>query len=203
VRQLLRSVFGIGEKLAMSREDEILPQGRLRVMQIIAGALFLGVVTFLAIVLIIVSGQPNGAGIAPAGSVPIISIVAVLLLIVQVPLAFHVPAFLTRSALRRIAAGTWQLPPGANAASFQTDTSKLLAVRQTSMIIGLALLEGVSFFGCIAYLMEAQPFALGVVVLAVMLMLVNSPTEGRVRAWLERQADQLAELREQRDVAAE
>lgn len=187
----------------MSLEDDILPPGSLRTMQIIAGALLLGVVAFLAIVLIIVLGRPNGAGIAPAGNMLVLSIVAVMFLVVQAPLAFLVPAFQTRAALRRIAAGTWQLPPGANAASFQTDTSKLLVVRQTSMIIGLALLEGIAFFGCIAYLMEAQPFVLVVVIVAAILMLLIFPTEGRVRAWLEQQSDRLVELRQQGDVAAE
>jgi hypothetical protein len=71
------------------------------------------------------------------------------------------------------------------------------------MMIGLALLEGAAFLGCIAYLLEARPLALGVVVVAITPMLVNFPTEARVRAWLERQADQLAELRQQGDVTAE
>lgn len=172
-------------------------------MQIIAAALLLGVVMFLAIVLIIVFSRPNGAGIAPAGDVPIVSVLAVSFLAIQAPLAFIIPGFQTRTALRRIASGTWQLPPGANAASFATDASKLLAVRQTSMIIGLALLEGTAFLGCIAYLVEKQPFALVVVLVAVTLMLVNFPTEGRVRAWLERQADQLAELHRQGGFEAE
>ena len=181
----------------MSGPDDILPQARLRVLQVIAGALLLGVVTFLVIDLIIVFTQTKGAGIAPAGDLPMISVVAVVLLAVDAPLAFLVPGFQTRAAVRQIAAGTWRPAPAACAEAFRTDSSKLLAVRQATLVVGLALLEGAAFFGCIAFLLEARPFALGVVLVAVLLMLVKFPTEGRVRAWLERQADRLAELRQQ------
>ncbi len=187
----------------MSSPVDNLPQPRLRVMQIISSALLLGVVTFLAIVLFLVLVQNNGAGMAPVGNVPIVSIVAVVLLIVQVPLAFLLPAFLTRSALRQIASGTWKSPASPDPSDFSTDASKLLAVKQTMTIIGLALLEGAAFLGCIAYLLEAQPFALAVVLVAVILMLVKFPTEGRVRSWLEHQADQLAEVRRQGDIPAD
>lgn len=187
----------------MSSPDDMLPPKRLRVMQIIAGALLLGVLTFLAIALFLVSGRPQGAAGGTADGLPVISVLAVMLLVVDAPLAFVVPSFLMRSAVRRIASGAWQAPPGSDPAAFASDAAKLLTVRQTALIIGLALLEGVAFFACIAYLLEAQPFVLAVVLVAVALMLVNFPTEGRVRAWLERQADLLAELRQQGDIPAE
>jgi hypothetical protein len=44
---------------------------------------------------------------------------------------------------------------------------------------------------------------LGVVVVAVALMLMIFPTEPRVRAWLEQQLDQMAELRQQGDIPAD
>ena len=188
----------------MSSPNDTLPRRHLQAMQIIASALLLGVVVFLAIALLIVWVRTNDHALARAGDLPLVSIMAVVLLAMEAPLAFIIPALVTRTAVRRIASGTWQLPPAADAAAFSSDASKLLAVRQTTMIVGLALLEGAAFFGCIAYLVEARPFALGVVLVAVLLMLVNFPTEGRVRAWLQRQADQLAELRQQgEDVAVE
>jgi hypothetical protein len=66
----------------------------------------------------------------------------------------------------------------------------------------LALLNSSAFFGCIAYLLEAQPLALAVVGVTVVLMLCKFPTQERVRAWLERQAEVLSELRQQQDSAA-
>jgi hypothetical protein len=69
-----------------------------------------------------------------------------------------------------------------------------MAVRQTTMLVGLAPLEGAAFFGCIAYLMEAQPLALVVPGIAMFLMLCRFPTRNRVRDWLVHQTDRLAEM---------
>jgi hypothetical protein len=64
------------------------------------------------------------------------------------------------------------------------------------MIVGLALLEGTAFLGILAYLIEAQPLALGVTGIAILCMLLKFPTRSRVQAWLERQTEQLTELRQ-------
>jgi hypothetical protein len=176
--------------------EEALTPLRLRVMQIIAGALLMGVLVFLGIVLFMVLVQNRGQGMAPPGPLPLVSLVALAMLAFSVPLAFVLTRNLTHVALRQIVAGTWQVPRGANPSHFATAGAKLMAVRQTTMLIGLAMLEGTAFCGCIAYLLEAQALALGVVGVAVCLMLVKFPTENRVRAWLERQADVLAEMRQ-------
>ncbi|HEX3871020.1 MAG TPA: hypothetical protein VHV77_11320, partial [Pirellulales bacterium] len=84
-----------------------------------------------------------------------------------------------------------------DATAFSTDASKLLAVRQVSTIISMALLEGSAFFGCAAYMLESQPWALGVVAAALLLMLVHFPTEGRLRTWLQWQTEELEEMRRQ------
>jgi len=174
--------------------DDTLLRQRLRVMQLIAAALILGVLFFLGIVLFQRGAEP------PAGGVGIISLVAVLLLATNAPLAQVLPAILTRSALRRIASGTWQAPPGA-AGGHDSDAAKLLTVQQTAMLIGLALLEGVAFLGCVAYLLEGEAVALAVVGVALFLMVLNFPTEGRLRAWLQAQEDRLAALRHEAEVS--
>jgi hypothetical protein len=176
---------------------EVLTPQRLRIMQIIAGMLLMGVVVFLAIVLFIVFVQHNGQGTAPAKALPVVSLVAGAMFAVCAPLAFIVPGIMTGSALRQIVSGTWPIPPGGNPSEFATAGRKLLAVRQTTMLVGLALLNGTAFLGCIAYLLEAQALALGVVAVTVVLMLCKFPTEGRVRAWLDRQGEALAALRQQ------
>ena len=113
----------------------------------------------------------------------------------QVPLTVVLPAALTRAAVRQIATGSWQ-PPAARPGSFATDIGKLLAVRLNTLIVAMALLEGAAFFACIAYLLEGQAVALVAVGVALALMLVRFPTEARVRAWLEQQAERLAQLRQ-------
>src|SRR5438552_10972105 len=51
--------------------DVGLTSERLRVMQIIAGALIAGVVIFLGVVLFAVHGQNNGRGLTPPGGFPV------------------------------------------------------------------------------------------------------------------------------------
>ena len=181
----------------MSDPDDDLLQRNLLVMKILAGALLSGVGIFLVIVLVIVHGRNNGAGLAPSGNLPIISIVAVLFFVLQGPLAFIVPGIMTGHGLRKIATGAWRTPPGADPSSFVTDNSKLVALRQSTLIVRLAILESAAFFGCIAYMLEGQVFVLSAVLVALFLMLASFPTFYRVRYWLELQANQLTQLRQE------
>jgi hypothetical protein len=176
-------------------------RGRIRVMQIIAAAMLVGVLFFLGFVLFQVHVQNRGPNQTPPGQLPWISLLAVAMLAIQAPLALALPTIQARTAVRQIGAGTWRPQPGRDPSAYASDAGKLMAVRQTSMIIALALLEGVAFLGCIAYLLEAQPLALAVVAVCVVLMLLNFPTRGRVEAWLERQTAALEEMRLRGEVA--
>ena len=64
------------------------------------------------------------------------------------------------------------------------------------MIVGLALLEGSAFMALLAYLLEGQTWVLGLAAGVLALMAVRFPTRASVLAWLERQADALAALRD-------
>src|SRR5689334_10255696 len=150
----------------MSMPDDFRPP-QLRTMQIIAGAILLGLGLLLAIVLFIVFGQRNGQAALPPMGLPVVSIILVALLVVNVSLSFLIPGLYTRAALKRIATGTWRPPNQAKASDYTTDTAKLLAVRQTALIMTLAFLEATAFFGCIAYLLEARQFALTIVLIIV------------------------------------
>jgi hypothetical protein len=172
---------------------------RVRTMQSIALALLMGVITLLGVAVFVVRVQTQGRGMSPKDT-PIVSLAALVMLLTDVPLSFVVPSAITRNALRQIAAGTWQPTPQA-ATAFPTDTAKLLAVRQTAMIVGMALLEGAGFLGGIAYLQEASLLALGVAFVAILFLALNFPTEGRVRFWLDQQLDALSNLRQQGDLA--
>jgi hypothetical protein len=119
------------------------------------------------------------------------------MLVSCVPLAFVLPDVLTRAALRKVATGTLPIPPRANPADYRSVPGQLLGVYQTSLIVGLALLEGTAFMGSIAFLLEAVPLAAGVTGLALLMMLLKFPTRRGVHDWLERQADRLAEIRQQ------
>src|SRR5579884_2621 len=92
--------------LSVDPDRDLVP-ARLRVMQIVAGALVVGVVVFLAIVLFMVQVQNGGRGLGPPGDLPIISLVFVAMSAVQVPLSFLLPLLMGRGHLKRIADGTW------------------------------------------------------------------------------------------------
>src|SRR5206468_1268858 len=100
-----------------------------------------------------------------------------------------------------LAAGTGQTPHATGPSALADVAGQFLAVEQVTMIVGMALLEGTGFMGCIAYLQEAQPLALGVVGVVVVLMFLKFPTAQRVRARLERMADQLTEMRWRQEAA--
>jgi hypothetical protein len=182
----------------MTDPNDPLPVGQLRTLQIIAVALLLGVLVFLGVVLFLVHVQNAGQGMMkPPPDFPLVSVLAVVLLVSNVPLSFILPAVTTRAALQRMAAGTWQPPAQAAARlALDTDALRLLFVLQTSLIIGLALLEGVALLGIMAYLLEAEPFVLGVVAVVIVVMLARFPTENRVRAWLDQQTQRLADIRQ-------
>ncbi len=177
----------------MNDADEMVIPQQLRLMQIIAAALLTGCIVFLAICLYLVSNN-QGQGMAGARDRFAVSLMAALMLAACAPLAFILPRFIMLAHLRRIAAGTWQAPRGAKPEQFATFPAKLMAVGLTTMLIGLAMLEGPVFLGCIAYLLEGQALALAVVGVGIFLMLVKFPTKNRVRDWLVRQTDRLAEF---------
>jgi hypothetical protein len=185
----------------MSEPDDLLPPQRLRTMQIIAGAMVMGVVIFLALAVFLV--QTNGQGKAPPPGLPLVSIIAAGFFILAASLAYFIPATQTRVLLRKIASGAWQPPPGPEPSDSTTDAATLLSVRQTTLILTLAPLEGAAFFCGIAYLLEAQAFVLGVAIVALVLMLLNFPTANRIGTWLEQQSNRLADLRQQADLVGE
>jgi hypothetical protein len=166
---------------------------RVSLMQIIAGAMIAGVVAFTLIAVVMVRGN-GGAGLAPPEDRPILTFLAIGLLCVNVPLSLVLPDTILRRTIHAIAAGALT-PKWANPEpDTRTPDDRLLAARQTGMIISLALLEGVGFLAGMAYLLEGQLYALGVVVVAVVLMAWHFPTQTGVQNWLERHRAVVREL---------
>ena len=171
----------------MSTGLDDIPQARLRVMQIIAAALMIGVITFLGVVLFLVYGQRNGQGLQPAADLPIVTLLAIAMFAINTPLAFILPNQLAKPALKQIAAAPEK--------EREYDIDKLLGVRQATMLVGLALIEGTAFCACIGFLLDADVGSLVVVGLCLLLMLVLFPTRNRVRNWLDKQAMAVQDIR--------
>jgi hypothetical protein len=179
----------------MNDSDQDVPPEQLRTMQIIAGALPLGLAFFLGAALITAGGHEE----RPAPQLPLLSVVAAAMLVGCVPLSIILPKIITRTALRQILDGTFKIPEGAASEQFSSTTAKLLSVRQTTMIVGMALLEGAGFMGCTAYIVEHQVQVLGVTGVAILAILIRFPTRGQVSAWLDQQAQTLADMQRARN----
>jgi hypothetical protein len=154
----------------------------LRNMQIIAGSLMAGVVMFLGVVTVLVFGQGQPAN--PNQQLPIVTIVAFVMLAADFAVALVMSRTMTSAGQQQIASN-----------DAQSDLQRLVGLRQTVMVITFALLEGPAFVGCVALLIERQPYVIFVPIFALTVMAVLFPTRNSVRNWLETQAQRVLELR--------
>ena len=159
-------------------------------MQIIAVALPLGVLMFFGVAVFIVYGGGNPRP-AAANGLPMVSIMAGIFLAITGSLSFVMPGIMTQAALKQIAAG-----------GEPYDATRLVVLKQTTMIVSMALLEGAAFFALVAFIIEHQPAVLAVPALALTGMLMRFPTENSVRNWIEQQERRVLELRQDRQSPA-
>jgi len=179
-----------------------------RATQIIMGSLIAGVTSFLLVVVFLVHfagfGAPAGAAGAPgqaaganpaatAQSIPILTYLAAGMGAILLPLSFVLPGYIAAQNLRSGATGP---PDGSSSPSQNPAASPGQAVTpsgafQTSAIIGGALNEAPAFLAGIAYLIEQNPIALGVMLVLLAAMFVRFPTRGSVERWIEQQEEKL------------
>jgi hypothetical protein len=176
----------------MNDSDDFVSPQRVRTAQIIAGALIMGLVSFGAIAVAIQIMQKPLPGQAQFTRMPIISYVAFYLFVIQVPLSFFIPQIVTRTTVAKLVktGDKVQASPSSNLSDL------LWAIFQSSLIIGLAMLDGAGFFAGIAYLLEGLPGVLVILAAVVLMMLLRFPTSNRVQAWMVQQADLMEQLRQ-------
>jgi hypothetical protein len=169
--------------------EDLVPSGRLRILQVICLAMVMGVIAVLIISLVITQQRQGN------NATPIISLLSATLLAVNTPLSFLLPRVLARSAVARIAGGTWKSPAGAAPQAYTDDKDKLFASLQNAVIVSMALLEGASFFGGVTYIIEKHWLGLMVILVGLGFMTLRLPTRPRMESWM---AAQLANLEEAR-----
>ena len=168
-------------------------------MQIIAAALIQGVVIFAAVVLYLHFSNNGAAGAvaAPAAApaqgpgLPVLSLLAVAMLAACGAAAFLLPAAILRGQVRQLSAS--RVTPAT-----KSETSHLLAVRQSTHIIYCALFEGAAFMGLVALMIGEPVWILAVPGIALAMILFAFPTFGRVQAWLEQQRQAVEQARRDR-----
>jgi hypothetical protein len=172
---------------------------RVRTMQIIAGALAAGSTIVLGIAVFLVQSRQGEGVNANPDQLPVVSLVAVVMLLIQIPMAVSLPAMITSKALANLAdhaPDTHVAAPGQVGYGLPVgDREYLLGVRQTTMIISMALVEGASFVGSIAYIVEGRLFVLTVSLVGILLILASFPTRDRVQMWLDAHLRGLSDLR--------
>lgn len=168
--------------------------GQALTMRIIAGTQIAGALLVLGVALWLVESEGKGLAQPAEGGLPFVTLAALVFLVIDGALVVFLPAALMRQGVRRIAGSATDSPRPSD----HGDTHQLIALKTSTMIIGMAMLEGVSFFGSIAYLLEARPLALVVSVVPILGLLYLFPTQERVTAWLAEQRRALEDVRRQR-----
>ena len=153
---------------------------QLRVMQIIAGALMMGVITFLGVVLVITKGNVLGQG--NPGIVTMIAAGFAGLMIVN---HLVIPSIITKARLNQIKS---QDSDGQNS---ELKLASLLGIYRMQLIITLAFLEGAAFFNLVSVMIEHHVISLIAAVVLLGLMAVRFPSRTKVLWWVQ---DRLREL---------
>jgi hypothetical protein len=165
---------------------------RLRRIQLIAAAMCAGLVIYVGVVVcLVMTGvmRPRPAPANQAGELPLVTIIALAMLPVLAALSFIVPRLSTRQALQQLAAAS----PSKETSAWDA----LLPLYQNQLIVALACLEGVGVVGCAAYMIEENVLGLVVAGIVLALMLLRLPTRQKALAWMQTQADRLAQMRQE------
>jgi hypothetical protein len=74
----------------------------------------------------------------------------------------------------------------------------LVAMHQTRLIVGCALLEGAAFLNVVAYMLEGQLMNLVAAGLLVLMIVTQIPTAGRLISWVEDDLSAIDRMRSMR-----
>jgi hypothetical protein len=167
-----------------------------RTVQIIVGAMGIGVASFFGIVILLVQQR---AQFAWAGSrvLTYLSIAVALLVTVAYIIVPRLIADRMRQAIVDGKSDDWGIVKNMPNADKLGDLAPIMMIYQTRMIVGIALLEGAAFFACIAYLFEHRRITIIIAAALLVGILSQLPSFARVEAWAE---DELAELKQLRQM---
>jgi hypothetical protein len=167
--------------------------GRVAVtLQIIVFSLVSGVLFFAGIVLFLRPGEivDEGAQINTimAGGAAVLGLLASVI----------VPRILRNKMRQAIVAGEPSGPESPHSiAANLGDVGSLVAVYQTTLIVGAAILEGAAFYNLIAYQLERQSISMIGVAMLLIAMFTKFPTRTAIENWVN---DELKQIQSQRSL---
>ena len=161
------------------------PDKALRIMQIIAGALIAGVLSFAGVASVIVLGQ--APVVKPAGQPEVVNhvlpLIAIGVVFLNGILSFIVPNLISRFGVK----GVGKMIEDGSLTDPKELLGRLLSVAQTKTIVALALVEGAAFFVLIVVIVAKSFVLMGVVCASFCFMTAHFPTKLKLARWLEEQ----------------
>jgi len=161
-----------------------LPIGEVRRLQIITAALLVGVLGFAAVSIL----QHSRLKAPVAAAIPL-AITAGAVFAMSFLMSILIPAVIEAAQFRRIV----QVIKSGNRLSSEQLALNILRMKFASHVVALAMLEMPAFIGLMSFMMGGPMLVLGAPAMSVLLMLARFPTETKLRAWMTRQAEKLAE----------
>ncbi|MBC7816312.1 MAG: hypothetical protein IAG10_05410 [Planctomycetaceae bacterium] len=155
------------------------PDKVLRIMQIIAGALMAGVVSFGVIDTMIVLNRQQPPLPVTDPSV----LVGLFFGSVCVVVRFVIGSIISKSGVARIA----DIARAGTSTGAKELLGRLLGVAQTRMIVEDAMLEGAAFCNLVMFIISGSMVSATFVVVLIVLMAMNFPTRLKLGRWLEDQ----------------
>lgn len=168
--------------------------------QIIVGALVAGALGFLVVAAVLVAQGAFGIGDDDTLTWAM-NLTLALFLAAEIIARLIVPSMIVAQARRKIAAGEWELPQGPEQAGARSmiertgDAGRLMAIHQMKTIVAAALVEGVTFFAIIVYMLTQSMFGLAVACIMIAVLALHFPTRNGVFNWIESQLSRVEEER--------
>ncbi|MCK6483823.1 MAG: hypothetical protein HUU22_06450 [Phycisphaerae bacterium] len=159
--------------------------GVIRNMQLISGAMLMGVVVFLIVALVRPADQVgvDAGGAAPGGKFSLVYL-SVAFGVVALGASMAVPRLMGGVMTKRQAMEDNAARAG-GAAGRADRIVRLLAVRNATMIVQVGILEGTALFAVTAYFIERSSWSLVVAIVLAAAIAARIPTKAGLRDWLE------------------
>lgn len=177
----------------------------IRVLQIIVGAMIVGVAALLVVAQVVGPGTVGGS--RQASDMPVLTYVAVACGGMLLVMSFVIPGLIVGSERRKIAADTAETCcSGRDEIQFNAEIyertgspGRLLGLLSTVTIIASAMVEGGGMLAGVAYLVEGQTLAAATAAVLILALVLRFPTRNRTEQWI---ADQTDLLRQEQSMAA-